>query len=48
MQQIKINGELRNIDAEPQMPLLWAIRNILGLTGAKFDCGIGGLFKETA
>ena len=41
MQQIKINGELRNIDADPQMPLLWAIRDILGLTGTKFGCGIG-------
>ena len=41
MQQIKVNGELRNIDADPQMPLLWAIRDILGLTGTKFGCGIG-------
>ena len=41
MQQIKINGELRNIDADPQMPLLWAIRDIVGLTGTKFGCGIG-------
>src|SRR5215467_12535414 len=41
MQQIKINGELRNIDADPQMPLLWAIRDIVGLTGTKFGCGVG-------
>ena len=41
MQQIKINGELRNIDADPQMPLLWAIRDIVGL---KFvDVGHGWL-----
>jgi isoquinoline 1-oxidoreductase alpha subunit len=41
MTQIKINGALRNVDADPQMPLLWAIRDILGLTGTKFGCGIG-------
>ena len=41
MQQIKINGVLRNIDADPQMPLLWVIRDIVGLTGTKFGCGIG-------
>jgi isoquinoline 1-oxidoreductase alpha subunit len=41
MPQIKINGTSRNMDADPQMPLLWAIRDILGLTGTKFGCGIG-------
>jgi isoquinoline 1-oxidoreductase alpha subunit len=41
MPQIKINGALRNVDADPQMPLLWAIRDVLGLTGTKFGCGIG-------
>jgi isoquinoline 1-oxidoreductase subunit alpha len=41
MPQIKINGALRNVNADPQMPLLWAIRDILGLTGTKFGCGIG-------
>jgi isoquinoline 1-oxidoreductase subunit alpha len=40
MPQIKVNGSLRNIDADPQMPLLWAIRDILGLTGTKFGCGV--------
>jgi isoquinoline 1-oxidoreductase alpha subunit len=39
--QVKINGVEHNIDAEPQMPLLWAIRDIVGLTGAKFGCGMG-------
>jgi hypothetical protein len=29
------------IDADPQMPLLWAIRDIVGLTGTKFGCGVG-------
>ena len=41
MPQIKINGALRNVDADPQMPLLWAIRDVLGLAGTKFGCGIG-------
>jgi isoquinoline 1-oxidoreductase subunit alpha len=41
MLQIKINGALRNVDADPQTPLLWVIRDILGLTGTKFGCGIG-------
>jgi len=37
--QIKINGVQHAIDADPQMPLLWAIRDIVGLTGTKFGCG---------
>jgi len=39
--QIKINGVQHAIDADPQMPLLWAIRDIVGLTGTKFGCGVG-------
>jgi len=39
--QIKINGVHHTIDADPQMPLLWAIRDIVGLTGTKFGCGVG-------
>jgi isoquinoline 1-oxidoreductase alpha subunit len=41
MTTIRINGTPRNIDADPQMPLLWAIRDILGMPGTKFGCGIG-------
>ncbi len=41
MTTILINGTHRDIDADPQMPLLWAIRDILGLTGTKIGCGIG-------
>jgi isoquinoline 1-oxidoreductase alpha subunit len=41
MTKIRINGTPRNIDADPQMPLLWALRDILKLTGTKFGCGIG-------
>ncbi len=41
MTRLRINGELRSVDADPQMPLLWAIRDVLGLTGTKFGCGVG-------
>jgi len=41
LSRISINGVEREIDADPQMPLLWAIRDILGMTGTKFGCGIG-------
>jgi isoquinoline 1-oxidoreductase alpha subunit len=39
--KIDINGESREIDADPQMPLLWALRDILDMTGTKFGCGAG-------
>lgn len=38
---LQINGEKHQIDVDPEMPLLWAIRDIIGLTGTKFGCGIG-------
>ena len=38
---ITVNGQPRSIEVEPDMPLLWAIREQLGLTGTKFGCGIG-------
>jgi len=37
---ININGADREIDAEPDMPLLWAIRDVAGMTGTKFGCGL--------
>src|ERR1700719_871034 len=40
MVSLRINGEVSNIDAPPDMPLLWVLRDILGLTGTKFGCGI--------
>jgi isoquinoline 1-oxidoreductase alpha subunit len=40
MISLKINDELRNIDATPDTPLLWGLRDLLGLTGTKFGCGI--------
>lgn len=38
---LTVNGEPRELDLDPSMPLLWAIRDHLGLTGTKFGCGIG-------
>jgi isoquinoline 1-oxidoreductase subunit alpha len=37
---LNINGQPRDVDAPPDMPLLWVLRDLLGLTGAKFGCGI--------
>ena len=39
--RVTINGETREIDAPEDMPLLWVLRNELGMTGTKFGCGIG-------
>jgi isoquinoline 1-oxidoreductase subunit alpha len=39
MLTLSINGSPIEIDAEPQMPLLWALRDVAGLTGTKFGCG---------
>lgn len=38
---VTINGEAREIDAPQDMPLLWALRQELGMVGTKFGCGIG-------
>ena len=37
---LKVNGEDHTIDVDPDSPLLWAIRDTIGLTGTKFGCGI--------
>ncbi len=37
---LTVNGKTRQIDAPPDMPLLWAIRELIGLTGTKFGCGV--------
>ena len=37
---LNINGKPTTLDAEPNMPLLWALRDIIGLTGTKFGCGM--------
>ncbi|WP_457618579.1 (2Fe-2S)-binding protein [Lutibacter sp.] len=41
MVTLRINGEKHTIDVAPDMPLLWAIRDIVGLTGTKYGCGKG-------
>lgn len=38
--QIKINGEVKEVDVEDDMPLLWVIRDELGMMGTKYGCGI--------
>ncbi len=37
---LQVNGQTKEIDVDPKMPLLWAIRDFIGLTGTKFGCGI--------
>ena len=37
---ITVNGQERSVDVEPETPLLWVLRDTLGLTGTKFGCGI--------
>lgn len=38
---LTINGEVHDIDVPADMPLLWVLRDVLGMTGTKFGCGIG-------
>jgi isoquinoline 1-oxidoreductase alpha subunit len=37
--RVRVNGEVRELDVDPEMPLLWALRDVLGLTGTKYGCG---------
>jgi isoquinoline 1-oxidoreductase alpha subunit len=37
---VSINGVNHEVDADPDMPLLWAVRDVIGLTGTKFGCGL--------
>jgi isoquinoline 1-oxidoreductase alpha subunit len=41
MIQLKVNGAAQTFSGDPDMPLLWYLRDVLGLTGSKFGCGIG-------
>ena len=41
MIQLNVNGIAQSFDGDPEMPLLWYLRDILGLTGSKFGCGVG-------
>ncbi|QIP17849.1 (2Fe-2S)-binding protein [Spirosoma aureum] len=40
MIKLTINGKEQSIDVDPQMPLLWAIRDVVGLKGTKYGCGV--------
>jgi isoquinoline 1-oxidoreductase subunit alpha len=40
MVQLVVNGAARALDVEPEMPLLWALRDVLNLTGTKYGCGV--------
>ena len=41
MTTLLINKKKYTVDVDPEMPLLWVLRDIIGLTGTKFGCGIG-------
>jgi isoquinoline 1-oxidoreductase alpha subunit len=41
MIQLSVNGTTQSFNGDPEMPLLWYLRDILGLTGSKFGCGVG-------
>ncbi|HJU83151.1 MAG TPA: (2Fe-2S)-binding protein [Holophagaceae bacterium] len=38
---LSVNGRSRAVDAPPDMPLLWVLRDLLGMTGTKYGCGLG-------
>jgi isoquinoline 1-oxidoreductase subunit alpha len=38
--ELTINGTKREVDAPPDMPVLWVLRDVLGMTGTKFGCGM--------
>jgi len=38
--KLTVNGQARDVNAPPDMPLLWVLRDILGLTGTKYGCGM--------
>jgi isoquinoline 1-oxidoreductase subunit alpha len=40
MYELSVNGEKHSVDAPADMPLLWVLRDVIGLTGTKFGCGI--------
>lgn len=39
--KINVNGKVQTVEAEADMPLLWVLRDLIGLTGTKYGCGIG-------
>lgn len=39
--KLNVNGAILELDADPDMPLLWALRDLAGILGPKFGCGVG-------
>lgn len=42
---ITVNGKAHGVEVSPDTPLLWVLRDTLGLTGTKFGCGMGPLWR---
>ena len=40
MISLNVNGQIHQFDADPEMPILWVVRDILHLTGTKYGCGV--------
>ncbi|ODV43945.1 hypothetical protein AWV79_13755 [Cupriavidus sp. UYMMa02A] len=40
-QRMKVNGASRSVDVDADTPVLWVLRDVLGMTGTKFGCGVG-------
>jgi isoquinoline 1-oxidoreductase alpha subunit len=41
MTNLSVNGKIYEVNVSPEMPILWVIRDIVGLTGTKYGCGKG-------
>ena len=39
--KLQVNGQRHEVDVDPEMPLLWLLRDVMGLVGTKYGCGIG-------
>lgn len=41
MLQLNVNGQMHHVDVDPDTPLLWVLRDTIGITGTKYGCGVG-------
>ncbi len=41
MLQLNVNGQMHQVDVDPDTPLLWVLRDTIGITGTKYGCGVG-------
>ena len=46
MARLTVNGQAHTVDADPDTPLLWVLRDRIGLTGTKYGCGIAYCLAE--